>query len=152
MTQIFGTMMHIFGTMMHIFGTMTHIFGTMAHILGTMTHIFGTMTHIFGTMRPLLTVVDRCWPVFLTVFDICGLFLSFFFKLFLTLLTMFGCISYTYERANCWPLAAFLVDIQIALNFFFFWKHVLISKLTCMVFSWIISLPYKKCKLIYFWK
>ena len=30
------------------------------------------------------------------------------FKLFLTLLTVFDCISYKYERVDCWPYAAFL--------------------------------------------
>ena len=77
---------------MHIFGTMTHTFGTKMHIFGTMTHIFGTMTHIFCI---LYTLLEQFYNF--------KLFLAF-----LTLLTIFDCISYTYERVDCWLYAAFL--------------------------------------------
>ena len=51
---------------------------------------------VFDNYGPLVVDFLMFFCPFLTVFNLC-----------LTLLTIFGCISYLYERADCWPYAAF---------------------------------------------
>ena len=46
---------------------------------------------------------------------------------FLTLLTIFYCISYTYERIDCWPYAVFfklkpIQEIKQCWHVYFYWK------------------------------
>ena len=60
---------------------------------------------------PILIIIDHWWPL-LTSFD---LFCDFFFGHFDSFwhLTIFGRISHTYKRDECWPYAAFFSRIKL---------------------------------------